>query len=111
MLNEAERLAQERRAVLLFARPASVPRVSARKVWALHTLRRAAGAKPSRDETIAREVWCMNRRRVYLAVSLAVVTTLGLWFGPRVYRSLQADSLPDLVALAPADSTIIMAAD
>ncbi len=53
----------------------------------------------------------MNRRRVYLAVSLAVVAALGLWFGPRVYRSLQADSLPDLVALAPADSTVIMAAD
>jgi hypothetical protein len=53
----------------------------------------------------------MNRRRVYLAVSLTVVATLGLWFGPRVYRSLQADSLPDLVALAPADSTMIMASD
>jgi hypothetical protein len=53
----------------------------------------------------------MNRRTVYLAVSLTVVATLGLWFGPRVYRSLQADSLPDMVALAPADSTMIMAAD
>jgi len=52
----------------------------------------------------------LQRRNVLLLGAVAAVL-LGMWFGPRIRRGPQADSLPDLLALAPADSTMIVYAD
>jgi hypothetical protein len=53
----------------------------------------------------------MNRSRVFLALGMAVAATLGLWVGLRMHLGAQASSLPALLDLAPADSTVIVYAD
>jgi hypothetical protein len=53
----------------------------------------------------------MSRSRALLILVVVVAATLGLWYGPRLYRGAHAGPLPDLLSLSPSDSTVIFYAD
>jgi len=52
-----------------------------------------------------------NRTKVSLAVGMVLAAALGFWLGPSIYHRAFADGLPELLSLAPSDSTTIFYAD
>jgi hypothetical protein len=53
----------------------------------------------------------MKRHNLLLALAAIPVAALALWYAPQMRHQARADSLPNLLELAPADSTVIAYAD
>jgi hypothetical protein len=53
----------------------------------------------------------MKRHNLLLALAAIPVAALALWYAPQMRHQARADSLPSLLELAPADSTVVAYAD